>query len=481
MKSRPKNSLTFTFASALVSAFLSLPASSHGANATASDENAPEWLKVLYRRLDRDNNELNVAKLGTSYSYQDTRAARSELYPSLSLSSAASKGKQGTLPSPGNTSITDSSLSGGQGSSVGINGGSVASSLPTNTDGVVHQVSASYILFSHFAISENIRRSDLSLEKSRLGERADRAKKRAQLLQLLAEWQWLNRIKAPLGRAGKTIESVNEAAARPTARSLFSDVERVDLSERRASIDYFGVKVDEGKALVELALLDLIPDLTPEELAGLPEFQLRYEPPPENRILGLYREKSLAERRDRLDIESAQSAARVASWQRPWVPTVALSASASQSRQFEGGAPIDSWSTGLILNFSLFDGFSRDARRQQTGIALEMAERKRRFTENKTLLFLRHQRMKAAVAAAEYRKREVVVERKKLLSQDVQRKRKLGVATALEESAAELDLTKAQLEALEPQKDRQAAMLDIAVELDELDKVVIDSKKGGDR
>lgn len=456
--------------------FVSLSAQ---AKYTAADEGAPEWLKSLYARLDRDNNELNVSKLGSTYSLQDTRAARAPLYPSLTFSSAANKGKKNEVPSASGTSVNDSSLSGGGGQSVGIDSSSVSKSVPTSSDGLVHQLSLSYILFSHFAISENIHKADLSLEKSRLGEKSDKAKKRSQLLQLLAEWQWLNRLRSPLARAGKTVDSVNATADRPSARALYSDIERSDLSERRASVDYYGVKVEEGRSLVELALIDLIPDLTAEELAKLPSFRLGYELPPESKISERYRENSITEKRARLDVESAQAAVRVAGWQRPWIPTVAWSASASQSRSFESDStPVDNWSTGLVLSFDLFDGFLRDARRQQTGIALEIAERKRRFEEGKTLLYLRHQRMKAAVASAEFKRREVLVNRKRLVLRDVQKKRRLGVATAVEESAADLDLTKAQLEALEPLKDRQGAALDIAVELGELDKVIIVMSEG---
>jgi outer membrane protein TolC len=85
--------------------------------------------------------------------------------------------------------------------------------------------------------------------------------------------------------------------------------------------------------------------------------------------------------------------------------------------------------------------------------------------------------MKANVARAEYAMKRAQAKKTGLKYKDIQRKYKQGIATRLELSGGSLQYSQAELEAMDVQKTYQQAMLDIAVELNEWDKVEVYEKK----
>ncbi|MCB0385586.1 MAG: hypothetical protein KDD43_09345, partial [Bdellovibrionales bacterium] len=119
------------------------------------------------------------------------------------------------------------------------------------------------------------------------------------------------------------------------------------------------------------------------------------------------------------------------------------------------------------------DGFYSGARLQQARIGSQAAELRTKAEKDKRLLYIRHQRMKAVVAGAEYKHLALQAAKQERRYQDVQKKIRQGIASRLELSAASLELAKARLEASDKMKEHQQALLNVAVELNQWDRVVV--------
>ena len=426
----------------------------------------PDWIIHLYERLEA-NDEMAVQKLNIAFNGQEVRASHSALYPGLGVLAGVNKGSSRTL----NASSSDiSSATDAASPSVSASNPTSGTSVSVSPDASTVQASLTYVLFSQFAITENIRKAENGKQQAEFSLASTRMQKRAQLLQLLLEWRCLSRANEPLQRALATVSAV-ESHAKNKAGLLYSADDIANLNEKRTSIEYNNVRVNEGKALVEEALLDIVRDLKVEELSNLPPFKIAYDIPAKDQLARLYKEKSLSWKISQLQVDSARGATNVTAWQQPYIPVATAGLSKSYTRPFSSADTSDSWSAQVLLSFNIFDGYAQDARSQQARIALKFSEVKAQIEMDKRLLYVQHERMKALVAQAEHRSRESIVHKKRIARADTERKHTRGLATSLELAGADLELAKAEIEALESMKTYHTAALNVATELNDFENV----------
>lgn len=431
-------------------------------------------IEKLFARMDLENSEIRVAKHALNYHEESLRVSKSFLYPSLTLNASLNKGKEVNAPSTSTTTSSDTPAPspGGTDTSTPSRPGTV-----TNTgDGWNTQLSTNYALFSHFGIDQSIKSSKLQIQSAGYELSKQRASKRSQFIQALLEWQWLRGLQTPLAQAGKIIKKVKDHADQKSS-ILYSDLDRVELLQKETEIHYNTVKVNEGLKLVESAMKDLLPSLAPDlekgELDRLPKIAVYYPLPPADTLESAYISKSLSRKMHENDVRIAGGNYEVATWKKPWIPSVTLTGSYSKFGDYKGGKPDDTWSAGLLFSFNIFDGFYTQARKAQTHIGLETAEERLRLATSKTLVLLSAQTMKALVSQAEYKLKDSTVKRRRIELEQTEAKQTQGVGSELEVSAATLNVVKAKFDALDALKNYQSATLEIAVELNEWDRVNI--------
>lgn len=431
----------------------------------------PPILQSIFDEMESNNNEIALSQLDKQFSEQSLRGARSRLWPSLSLVAAANKNDDGALP-PGGTNFSSGASS--PSGSLGAASNSSISQV-NSTSGYTNQLSLSYFIFSQFAISQNIERAKLSLMSSELNIQQTLEAKKSQLLQLILEWQFLKDVEPKLIKAKEQVQKV-KSHTNKQASFLYSTSDHMQMREKYAQLDYQITRVQEGLLLTESALLSLLPSLTSERLAQLPAIVVNYDLPNPQQIEEKYTAQSRNSKKSQIDIDSAKAYLKSAEWSQPWVPSIYLSASYSNSGTYQGDVTNGS-SASLMFNFNVFDGFYSHARQQQARIAVRMTEEKKQVEAQKRILYLKHQRMKAKIANADYRLKEAIANKKKLRMQDVQKKIKQGIATQLELSAGTMNYLNAKMEALNALKEYQQALLNIAIELNEWEKVEINDIK----
>lgn len=435
----------------------------------------PPWIDTMYKKMRAENHELRASGLNQEYTGVEVEAARSYLSPGLSMNLAFNEGKEKSLnSSTANSLLGGSSAASGALSGVSYDNPSVSSSSGGNSKGYAGQLSATYVLFSGFIISENIRRANIGYEKAQLSDQSLFNQKRSQLLQALLEWQWIKSSERPIKEAQKVVGRVRENSNKKLAKLLFGEIDNAEVSEKQKNIKLYDVKVTQGLKFVEGLIDFLVPGTNFTDLQNKKIIRIQYDIPNEEFLLKKYRDSSLGAKLANLDIATAESMVHVSRWQKPYIPTVALSLNASRTTSL-GSSPgtYDDWSAALMFNFNLYDGGLSSSRRRQALIAKDFMERKKRWEEEKALLVVQHQLMEVKVNEAEYQQKMAVVKRKAIQLDDVKNKLKNGIATETELSGAKLELAKARIEGLETLKKYYSALLGIAVELNEIDKIKI--------
>ena len=431
----------------------------------------PAPIENLFRQLDGENDEIKAASLSHQFKQQGLIGAESRLYPSLNLALVANEGDDGALGAA-SPSSWDSGASSPDDSLGTSSSGSIPDSDVT-TNGWASQASLGYFIFTGFAVSEDIRRAKNDVQAAALSQSKVSLEKKAQLLQLLMEWQNLQQISKPLSQAATLMNKV-KSFSKKRSSLLYTTSDHLNLSEKDALIEYQTIRVHEGQSLVAAGLRSLLPSLNDQTLASIPNFEVKYPLPPADLLPSLYEQNSIEHKKNKLTETSSTGYVKVARWNRPWVPMVYASASYGYSGDYHGESADGGWSASLTLKFPLFDGFYNNARLQQAHIGAEAAQLKTKAEMDKRLLYLRHQRMKALVAGAEYRHLKLKAAKKERRYKDVQRKMKQGIGSRLELSAAGLDMAKARFAAFDKLKEHQQSLLNIAVELNQWDQVKID-------
>ena len=241
-----------------------------------------------------------------------------------------------------------------------------------------------------------------------------------------------------------------------------------------AGYKVLGIDIDQEKVdQLNNALRTYIPSINKEKLSSLPKTRIEYPLPQKSKIEKKYFKQSRSYKLSEFSVKSAQGWKNVADWNRSWIPTVYWTAGYSQTGNYENQTNDNGFSTSLIFSFNLFDGFYTSARRQQSKIGVQAAKAKKASEAQKKILFLKHSLMQTRVKKAEFQVKLSKSRKKELRYKDIQRKVRQGVGSKLDLSAGALDFVKSKFEALESMKKYQQSMLDIAVELNEWNKVVI--------
>ncbi len=435
---------------------------------------SPPWLENLFQQMKYENSELIVSELNKEYNREEVNAARSYLLPGISLNFAVNEGKETSLSSGTTSSLGGgSSGDGGAASGVSFDSPTLNSGLAQTNKGYVTQLSATYVLFSGYIISENIKRAQIGLEKSKVSDEKLFSDKKSQLLQVIMEWQWLKSCESPIKNALKTMGKVQENSNKKLAKLLFGENDRVDISEKQKKLKTYDVKIAEGLKLAEATIRYFLPKIDFKNINSKKMLSVKYIIPPQDEIIKKYKTTSLNSKISDLDIATSESAVQTAKWQKSYIPTTALSLGASRANSFNSGDSYDNWSASILVNFNLYDGNLRQTRLRQALLSRQFMQQKKQWEYEKSLLFIQHQLMEARVSEAEYQQHINLIQKKNIQLSDVREKMNKGIATSIELSGAELDLTKAKIEALDVLKKYQSATLQIANELNDLDKVQI--------
>lgn len=445
--------------------FMFLICTSHAASSYA----ASPAIEALFTELSQDNVEVKNTELQTQFNIETLHGSLSRLWPKLTLSATVNESADDAQSTP--SSNLDSGA-GTPGGSLGNQSSSTVTSLGSINRGWVTQASLGYFIFTGFSITEDIRRARHGVEAAEIKESITFDNKKAQLVQLILQWQLLQEVKHPIGQAAKMINEIKHFSKKQSSL-LYTKADRIDLEEKINSIEYYRIKIQEGLNLVESAIQSLLPRMSRKRLNQLPSVQVAYQLPENNQVRNLYLTQSRQVISNELDIKSAQGYLRASEWQQAWIPTIYWSASYSYSGDYNNNTYDGGASTAIVASFNLFDGFYTQARTQQARVSVEATKNKQILEADKRVLLLKHNRMKALVAKAEYRMKASVADKKYLRYQDVQRKIQQGIGSRLDLSASSLDYVKARMEALDSLKEHQQAMLDIAVELNEWNKVDI--------
>jgi outer membrane protein TolC len=215
----------------------------------------PPGVQKMFDRLDEENPEIYAAKLDTQYKFQSLRGSRSRLYPSLSLSGVARESSESAFSDPASLNTGISSPSG----SLGNQGTSSISNLNESAgSGWSGQTSVSYLVFTGYAVTEDIRRAENDFNASKISYEVMKEQKRSQFLSLLLEWQNLKTIEPVIDQAVSLSEGVKSYKSKRSA-FLYTTSDKVDFAEKLASLEYNQVRVKEGLQLVEAALVKMLP------------------------------------------------------------------------------------------------------------------------------------------------------------------------------------------------------------------------------
>lgn len=429
----------------------------------------PIKLQNLIQKMEGSNRELKYSEFNLKNEFESLKVSESFQYPTLYLSAGSTRSK----------AIDYSSTVASQGSSLTSSASSLGIQMPSttySTDGTTTTLGMSYYLFTRYAITQSISAAQTGIDSAQLNKEIQKFSKRSQLLQVLMEWQWLQSLISPLQTAMNLSETV-KIHSQKNSNLLYTETERVDLSEKSTELKYNYIKAKELLRVAEAALFDLVPGAELSDFQTTPRYQIKYEIPPEEQLKELYATKSLKHRIQENDEKIAFENYQYSKWNKPWVPTALVSASYYNFLPSSSSTSQDGWSVGLLLNFTFFDGFYSSARNAQSELAWKLAKTKKEDMLSKHRVQLEFERSKALISKAEFDLKQIKAKRKKLQLEDVQDKLNKGFATRFEISAATLDYVKSQLEALDALKSYQASSLSIAIELNDWERVKIDETR----
>ena len=151
-----------------------------------SQASAATSIDQLFNEMGGADKDIEISKLNTEFKQQNLKGSKSRLWPSLSLNFTANKSADSAIP------VSTSSLGTGVRSGSGLGDQSSSNSYldaENLNEGWVGQLSLGYFVFAKYAISEDIKRSEYELKSATIQESLTFDQKKAQVLQLILEWQ----------------------------------------------------------------------------------------------------------------------------------------------------------------------------------------------------------------------------------------------------------------------------------------------------
>ncbi|OFZ12981.1 MAG: hypothetical protein A2X86_09140 [Bdellovibrionales bacterium GWA2_49_15] len=425
-------------------------------------------LKQIEQQLLEQNADLKLSEYKLGFDREQVTGTKALYFPSLSINTGVSTGKdQESTVNPYSST-----------SSPGVGGGpAIAGSTGTSQSVVVERdswtsdLSLSYVLFSRFNIRANVNSAQNTLRASELSNTAAALEKRAQLYQLLLEISAMRDMQGSLDRASQVMGRMREQRQR--SQSLYGRGDQLQLDTKYYELEHQKARLDGGLIMAREALKDLVPGLKPEDLEKTPAIKVHYELPPLAKVQDKYQRDNYEIENMNLAIDTYRGYKESTSWERPWVPSIMLTSSYSESGGFKGEEPSDDYRASVVFTFNVFDGFQSSARRAQASLAHQMAIKRKESEVQKNMIYIAKLYTDSMTSKTEYALKNAIAEEKKHKLEQTKIIRNSGAGTGLEESLLSLEWANAQLEAHQANKNYQQAILNLAIKANEFNKVSV--------
>jgi hypothetical protein len=427
----------------------------------------------LKAKMLRENEDIKFKTNKVAFKSHGITMARSRLIPSLSTTWAINMGEE-------TDSVSSSDASSSAGSSEIPSAGSTSSvgSASLNQDGWSGDLTVQWAAFSRMNNRINYRNSKLEYEKEK-SELNDLIQERQiQLAQLILETNSMLAIKRILGRADMLLER-NKKRKKGLSTAIVSE-KKNELKKREyeTELEYQKRKVETGIQVALDAFKDLIPTFKDSWLQRLPQVRAFYPLPPVEKIKEHFRTNSGKAKQLDITVKTYENSYKQTSWEREWIPNVALQGSWSIKRDFEGKADLeDSWRGSIILTFNLFDGFYTYSRRAQAKLShlMSLNHRKSELSKNMLLISKDYYEAQTQKAKFDYKKAQSKTKLNKV--GQLERISRGGAGLDLERTGLLLEANKLEWEALDAMKKYQQNILTLASKAGEFEKVVLNEKK----
>ncbi|MBG08253.1 MAG: hypothetical protein CME68_05810 [Halobacteriovoraceae bacterium] len=423
--------------------------------------------KFFHDQLLLTNDELKMKKRDRILAEENLTVSKSGHYPKLDLKVGANGGSEQEASS----SSVDPS--GGAGK-MGLSGGSAGTSnYKVNSDSISGSLGLTYNVFSRFATHNSILNAQNGVNQKLLERDLLLDRKKKELIHLLLEMQSLLKIKKVLLRAEYLLKRLAYKSRSKTRRLFFGSSRGLKIDKKYKEILYQKTKVTEYIETGHLALKNLIPNYRPYWLKGLKKLSISYNLPSFDDASKKFLKKSKTSKNLSLDIQNYKNIHNTTTWERAWIPLAFLSASQTTTQSLKTKEVSNGWSASLVFQFNLFDGFYSSARRSQAFNMYKISQIKKRDQLSKGVILLRKDYAQVKTSSRKKNFIQAIIREKRFKIKNIKQIRERGVSTKTEESFMLLDLAKKEMDKREAQKNYEIALLNIATNIDELNKVKI--------
>jgi hypothetical protein len=427
-------------------------------------------LADLEEAMFRSNHDLKILRLKESFAEEQVIQSKSGYYPMLSSSWVVNEGKgSDTLNgSERGSSATSSSSIPSASSSNSISG---AESISQN--GWTGDITLSLGIFNRFSIQTALKNAKIGKIKDHMSVIEGIENKKSQLLQLILEINSLRSIRATLKQALILSNSIKKSKGK-NSKALYSIEKSLKAQEFYSELDYQFSKIEFAWGIATQSLFDLIPEARENWINRLPRLTISFDPGTLKDIKYKFVNENIGLKKLAMDVDIFKNVYNQSEWEKPWIPQLNISSSLSKNRDWAGKLDDDeSWRISALVTFNLFDGFYTKARRVQANLSYRMAQELEKSTRSKLLINLERQYRQSKMAKARNRYIQAKVERIKIKIKHFENISKSGVAMKNERTAALLELSKYQWEALDELKKYQQQLISMAQETNQSDKLRI--------
>ena len=418
----------------------------------------------LVLQMENSNPDLRISKLQNQFLENNIIMARSLHFPRLNSSWVANDGKEADAINT--SSLNSSAASGGGGAGPVIPASQVpAGSQQFSSDGWSGDLTLSLPVFTRFLAQTSVDNSRIDFQKDQLGFAMTRDSKKVQLAQILLEINSLRMIHKTLTEGLTLLEKA------PHNQGIAGKDSELKRAEFSFEMEYHFERVNLALETAYMAIRDLIPDLTEQDLKNLPSIDVKYQETSLNEIQKYYLEDSRDLKQFNFTAKTFENIYSQTQWEKPYIPYVIMQGSYSQSATFASGDPSDTWRVSLVVTFNLFDGFYTETRRAQAFTAKEIVRKRTEseMSKNKILITKNYYDLKAARAEFKFRKSSVARKREKLKM--LERIGSSGVSIDFERSGLLLEISQLEWDALNAKKKEQQSLLFLAQKKDDLEGV----------
>ena len=423
-------------------------------------------LSDLKAMLLKNNTDISMAYDELGMAKNGLKSIKGALFPQLNLYGAASTGnnKNDTLNSYSSNSLEgDSNISGVDGDNSSIQ------NLDIGNNSWAGEVNLNYIAFARFNISAGINGRENAVIKSKLSLKNMEESQLINLYSLILEINSLKKIIKHL----KWARTVVGEAWKIHNKSDDKDDAFFKLNHKYYELEYKYEQIMMAQSLSHETFFDLIPTAHRSLVYRLPNIIIEWGPCCLIHLKKNYLNKSRDIQKMNLDINTYKNYYQAMRWERPWIPSLAFSASYSKYGNFKGEENKGDYRASAMLSFNLFDGLSSTGRRGQAFHAFQLAEKRKNSESRKriihiTKLFKDLKRYKAKLL---FEKSKVQMKGNKVRQLKIVKGS--GASVSLELSLAQIDYAIALMESEQTIKNRQTTLLNLAQITGNFDQVKV--------